>query len=196
MIDFPSVADASYKRITIHIGGYYVSKEPSVVKTILGSCISVCLFESENKIGGMNHFMLPESKDLDNVDDYNNTRYGIYAMEVIMNEILKLGGKKSNITAKIFGGGNVLPGLTSNVLKIADKNINFAKKFLSDENIPIITEDIGGNTPRKVFFFNTENKIMLKKLGAVSNEFSVEQEIKYSKILEDKLKEQSDITLF
>ena len=196
MIDFPAMADDSYKRITIHIGGYYVSKEPSVVKTILGSCISVCLFESENKIGGMNHFMLPESKDLDNLDDYNNTRYGIYAMEVTLNDILKLGGKKSNITAKVFGGGNVLPGVTSNVLKIADKNINFAKKFLSDENIPIISEDIGGNSPRKVFFFNTENKIMLKKLGAVSNEFSVEQEIKYSKILQDKLKEQSDITLF
>ena len=196
MIDFPAMADDSYKRITIHIGGYYVSKEPSVVKTILGSCISVCLFESENKIGGMNHFMLPESKDLDNLDDYNNTRYGIYATEVTLNDILKLGGKKSNITAKVFGGGNVLPGVTSNVLKIADKNINFAKKFLSDENIPIISEDIGGNSPRKVFFFNTENKIMLKKLGAVSNEFSVEQEIKYSKILQDKLKEQSDITLF
>ena len=140
--------------------------------------------------------MLPESKDLDNLDDYNNTRYGIYAMEVTLNDILKLGGKKSNITAKIFGGGNVLPGVTSNVLKIADKNINFAKKFLSDENIPIISEDIGGNTPRKVFFFNTENKIMLKKLGPVSNEFSVEQEIKYAKILQAKLKEQSDITLF
>lgn len=196
MIDFPAMADDSYKRVTIHIGGYYVSREPSVVKTILGSCISVCFFESEKKIGGMNHFMLPESKDLDNIDDYNNTRYGIYAMEVTMNEILKLGGKKINITAKIFGGGNVLPGITSNVLKVADKNISFAKKFLSDESIPIISEDIGGNSPRKVFFFNTKNKIMVKKLEAISKEFSVEQEIKYSKSLEDKLKEKSDITLF
>lgn len=196
MIDFPAMADHLYKRVTIYIGGYYVSREPSVIKTILGSCISVCLFESEKKIGGMNHFMLPESKDLDNINDYNNTRYGIYAMEVTMNEILKLGGKKSNVTAKIFGGGNVLPGVTSNVLRVADKNITFARKFLADEGIPIISEDVGGNTPRKVFFFNTENKIMLKKLEAVSKEFSVDQEIKYSKSLEDKLKEKSDITLF
>lgn len=196
MIDFPAIADESYKRVTIYIGGYYVSSEPTVVKTVLGSCISVCLFESEKKIGGMNHFMLPESKGLDNLDDYSDTRYGIYAMEVTINEILKLGGKKSNITAKVFGGGNVLSGVTSSILMVADKNIKFAKKFLSNENIPIVREDIGGTTPRKVFFFTNENKVMLKKLETASKEFSADQEIKYSKNLKNKLEEKSDITLF
>lgn len=196
MIDFPVAADSSFKRITIYMGGYYVSKDPSVIKTVLGSCISVCLFETKKLIGGMNHFMLPELKDYDATDDYNNTRYGIFAMEVLINEIIKLGGKKENLVAKIFGGGHVLTSMTSNILNVADKNIKFAKKFLNDEKIPIVSADIGGNSPRKVFFFNTENRILMKKLETATQEFSVEQEIKYSKSLKSKLEEKSDITLF
>ena len=138
MLDFPSAANSNFKRITIYIGGYYASRQPAVIKTVLGSCISVCLFENNLKFGGMNHFMLPEMKEWENPeDDYNYTRYGLYAMEVLINEIIKLGGKKANLTAKIFGGGHVLTGMTSNVLQVPDKNIKFARKFLADENIPI-----------------------------------------------------------
>lgn len=197
MVDFPLAANSTFKRITIYIGGYYVAKEPAVIKTVLGSCISVCLFDNKNKFGGMNHFMLPEMREGENPeDDYNNTRYGIYAMEVLINEIIKLGGKKENLTAKIFGGGHVLSTMTSNILQVPDKNIRFAKKFLYDEKIPIVSEDIGGMWPRKVFFFNTENKVLMKKLEGKTKEFSIEQEIKYSKNLKTKLNEKSDITLF
>ena len=94
MLDFPSAANSNFKRITIYIGGYYASRQPAVIKTVLGSCISVCLFENNLKFGGMNHFMLPEMKEWENPeDDYNYTRYGLYAMEVLINEIIKLGGK-------------------------------------------------------------------------------------------------------
>lgn len=197
MVDFPvSSESALFKRITIYIGGYFVSKEPAIIKTVLGSCISVCLYDTKHKFGGMNHFMLPEIKESKLADDYNNTRYGIFAMEVLINEIIKLGGRKENLTAKIFGGGHVLRNMTSNILKVPDKNIEFAKKFLSTEKIPIISEDVGGNMPRKVFFFNTENRVLIKKLEAATKEFSMEQEIKYSKSLKTKLEEKSDITLF
>ncbi|MEI0488242.1 chemotaxis protein CheD [Brachyspira pulli] len=145
----------------------------------------------------MNHFMLPEMREWENpAEDYNNTRYGVFAMEVLINEIIKLGGKKENLTAKIFGGGHVLSGMTSNILQVPDKNIQFAKKFLADEKIPIVSEDIGGSWPRKVFFFNTENRVLMKKLEGKTKEFSAEQEIKYSKNLQHKLEEKSDITLF
>ena len=197
MVDFPSAADSNFKRITIYIGGYYASKEPAVIKTVLGSCISVCLFENKLKFGGMNHFMLQEMREWENPeDDYNHKRYGLFAMEVLINEIIKLGGKKENLTAKIFGGGHVLTGMTSNLLQIPDKNIRFAKNFLSEEKIPIISEDIGGSWPRKVFFFNTENRVLMKKMESQTKEFSVEQEIKYSKSLQNKIEEKSDITLF
>ena len=188
MLDFPSAANSNFKRITIYIGGYYASRQPAVIKTVLGSCISVCLFENNLKFGGMNHFMLPEMKEWENPeDDYNYTRYGLYAMEVLINEIIKLGGKKANLTAKIFGGGHVLTGMTSNVLQVPDKNIRFARKFLADENIPIISEDVGGSWPRKVFFFNTENRVLMKKIEGKTKEFSAEQEIKYSKNLQQKI---------
>ncbi len=198
MVDFPAAANnGNFKRITIYIGGYYASKEPAVIKTVLGSCISVCLFENKLKFGGMNHFMLPEMKEWENPeDDYNHTRYGLFAMEVLINEIIKLGGKKENLTAKIFGGGHVLASGSTNVLKVPDKNIAFAKKFLSDERIPIVSEDVGGNWPRKVFFFNTENKVLMKKIEGKTKEFSAEQELKYSKTLQNKIEAKSDITLF
>ncbi|WPC24522.1 hypothetical protein N4239_01705 [Brachyspira hyodysenteriae] len=86
--------------------------------------------------------------------------------------------------------------MTSNILQVPDKNIQFAKKFLADEKIPIVSEDIGGSWPRKVFFFNTENRVLMKKLEGKTKEFSAEQEIKYSKNLQHKLEEKSDITLF
>lgn len=195
MIDFPESNDKPYKHATIYIGGYHVSKEPVIVKTVLGSCISVCLYDKFEKFGGMNHFMLPEIKDV-SADDYNSTRYGIFAMEVLINEILKLGGKKQNLVAKIFGGGNVLAKTKQDVIRVADKNIEFAKKFLSSEKIEIISEDVGGTSPRKIFFYTDENRVLMKTLETTSNEFSAEQEKRYSKNLNVKLDEKSDLTLF
>ncbi len=196
MIDFPKLdAPDSKNKITIYIGGYHVSKQPSIVKTVLGSCISCCLYESSLKFGGMNHFMLPEVKDA-SIDDYNSTKYGIFAMEVLVNEIIKLGGKKSHMTAKIFGGGHVLSSMKTNMINVADKNIRFAEEFLRTEKIPIVSKDIGGTSPRKVFFATGENRVFLKKLGTESNEFSADKEITYSKSLVVKSEETSDLTLF
>lgn len=196
MVDFPSAADSNFKRITIYIGGYYASKEPAVIKTVLGSCISVCLFENKLKFGGMNHFMLPEMREWENPeDDYNHTRYGLFAMEVLINEIIKLGGKKENLTAKIFGGGHVLTGMTSNLLQIPDKNIRFAKIFIRRENSDY-KRRYRRLMAQKSIFFNTENRVLMKKMESQTKEFSVEQEIKYSKSLQNKIEEKSDITLF
>ena len=195
MIDFPESSGDEYKKVTIYIGGFHVTREATVVKTVLGSCISVCMYEKSLKFGGMNHFMLPEVRDV-SFEDYNSTRYGIFAMEVLVNEIIKLGGKKSNIVAKVFGGGHVISSMKASVFNVADKNIEFAKKFLKSESIPIISEDIGGLSPRKVFFYTNENRILMKKLESTSKEFSLEQELRYSKTLSGKLEEKSDLTLF
>lgn len=193
MLDFPNGSDGHTLK-TIYIGGYHVSKSPTVVKTVLGSCISVCLYEKELKVGAMNHFMLPSVKD---ISDYNNTRYGIFAMEVIVNEVIKMGGKRKNMQAKIFGGGHVLDNMgTSTILNVPEKNIAFAKAFLQNEGIPIVKEDIGGNLPRKVFYFLTENRALVKHLERSSREFSVQKEIEYEKQLEKKKQAESELTLF
>lgn len=193
MLDFPK-SSQGMDRKTIYIGGYYVSRTPTVVKTVLGSCIATCLYEKQLKVGAMNHFMLPSVRD---VDDYNNTRYGIFAMEVIINEIIKLGGKRKNMQAKIFGGGHVLDNMSSNsTINVSEKNIKFAKVFLQNEGIPIVKEDVGGLFPRKVFYFLTEDRVLMKTLDKKSKEFSAKQELAYEKKLAEKKSAESELTLF
>ncbi|MGH7767165.1 MAG: chemotaxis protein CheD, partial [Candidatus Binatia bacterium] len=95
---------AGVKEVSIHIGGVFASRDPTVVRTVLGSCVSACLFDPLTNVGGMNHFMLPDGEP----DGDQPTRYGINAMEVLINEIMKLGGERRRLRAKVFGAGHVL----------------------------------------------------------------------------------------
>ena len=110
------------KEISIYIGGLYISKEPSIIRTILGSCISVCLYDPENRIGGMNHFLLPEQ--LNNKDKEFPTKYGINAMELLINGIMELGGKRGNLVSKVFGGARLFAG-KYNMKSPGDNNYKF-----------------------------------------------------------------------
>lgn len=178
-------------RISLHIGGVEVSNKPVILDTVLGSCIAACLFDPEHGIGGMNHFMLPEGLDPDNP---TSTRYGVFAMELLINELMQLGVKRTLLKAKIFGGGHVLR-VRENLDGVPQRNIDFIKTFLATEKIPTVNEDLGGYQPRRVLFYTQTGKVMLRRLGDNDAERKAQEEINYLNSLKSK-KLDGDATLF
>lgn len=161
--------------------------------TVLGSCVAACIRDRQTGVGGMNHFMLPDSsQDADTMVGLP-TRYGTYAMEVLINQIMKIGAKRSNLEAKIFGGGNVLRGFT--IANVGQKNANFVKEFLALEKIPIVAEDLLDIYPRKVYFFPQTGRVLVKKLKSVHNNTIVDREKDYSSRLRQS-KVEGDVELF
>lgn len=189
--------------VTIYPGEYYVSSEREIISTVLGSCISVCLYDLENGIGGMNHFMLPKSsRDITEFITNNQQlkpeglvdktfKYGIHAMEVLISALQKKGADRNNIRAKIFGGGNVLQSVNQTP-SVGEKNIKFTKSFLKTEMIPIDNQNIGERCSRKIYFLTGSSSIFVKRLPI----YVVEQEeLKYRKSISDE-KPESDITIY
>lgn len=152
--------NSQIKETSIHIGGVFSSREPAVVRTVLGSCVSACLFDPLASVGGMNHFMLPEG----NGDDTLPTRYGVHAMEMLINETMKMGAQRRRLRAKVFGAGHVLQ-IRSIGLAVPERNALFIKKFLADESIPIVGQRLGGTNPLQVHFFTHTGKALIKILG-------------------------------
>ncbi len=178
-------------RVTIHIGGLRASKEPLVIDTVLGSCIAACLYDAEAKIGGMNHFMLPEGIDNKNP---NSTRYGVHAMELLISDLMKLGAARSRFRAKIFGGGHVLK-IRESAKGVPQRNIEFVRRFLENEQIPIVKEDLGGYQPRRVLFHTDSSKVYMKYLGQQEAERTAEEEMVYLISLKRR-KTDGDVELF
>ncbi|MBI4938782.1 MAG: chemoreceptor glutamine deamidase CheD [Nitrosomonadales bacterium] len=155
-------------------GEYYVTARDMVLVTVLGSCVAACIRDRTNGIGGMNHFMLPgESGDLLS----SSARYGVYAMEKLINELLKMGARRGNLEAKLFGGGNVLRGFT--VANVGERNANFAIGYLRNEKISVVAQDLLDIYPRKVYFFPSSGKVKVKQLRNVHNDTIVEREQEY-----------------
>lgn len=178
-------------RVTIHIGGLRVSREPLVIDTVLGSCIAACLYDPVSGVGGMNHFMLPEGFDPDNPA---STRYGVHAMELLITEIMRLGGHRRRFQAKVFGGGHVL-NIRESLDGVPQRNIDFVRRFLNVEQIPVLNEDVGGYQARRVLFHAHTGKVFLKRLGTHDAERTAEEEMVYLISLK-KQKLDGDVTLF
>lgn len=143
--------------VNVHAGDFYVSTGSGEMgATVLGSCISACIRDPIAKVGGMNHFLLPQSKD----ELGQSARFGAYAMEQLINEILKRGGIKSRLEVKLFGGANVIKSSAM----IGDKNTAFAREYVKNEGLNVVTEDVGGILPRKVRFFLDTGKVMVRKI--------------------------------
>ena len=159
-------------------GEYYVTDEDMVLVTVLGSCVAACIRDRLSGVGGMNHFMLPdESPDLEG--PYGaSARYGVYAMEILINSLLKLGAHRSLLEAKVFGGGNVLPGLT--VANVGQRNADFVQRFLETEKISVTASDLVDVYPRKVHFFPKSGRVLMQKLRAVHNDTILVREKDYS----------------
>lgn len=169
-------------------GQFYVSKEGEMVVTVLGSCISACVRDPINKVGGMNHFMLPIQRNNVSPTTLNSlkpgsvsdaARYGNWAMEYLINEILKNGGERRNLEVKIFGGGKVLSHM--NQIDIGKQNIDFVKLYLAQEGFRIAAEDVAGPFPRKVLYFTDTGSAKVRKLRTVSNDTVYEREVSYSR---------------
>ncbi len=174
-------------------GEYYATSRDMVLVTVLGSCVAACIRDRQSGVGGMNHFMLPESsQDADSMIGLP-TRYGTYAMEMLINQVLKMGARRSNLEAKIFGGGNVLRGFT--VSNVGQKNSLFVKDFLAQEHIPVVAEDLLDVYPRKVYYFPHTGRVLVRKLKSVHNNTIVDREKDYSARLRFS-KVEGDVELF
>ena len=147
-----------YDAVKVLPGEYFVSNEDLVIMTVLGSCISACIWDGSARVGGMNHFMLPDG---DNAD--GGGRYGSYAMELLINEMLKLGARRETMQAKVFGGAQVMAGFTS--MNVGERNTAFVLDYLITERIPVVSQDVLDIYPRKVCFFPVTGKALVKRLA-------------------------------
>lgn len=165
-------------------GEYYVTRSHEIVTTVLGSCVSACIRDPKTGVGGMNHFMLPgdRNKPLDKWagQDSLATRFGIAAMENLINDILKQGSRKDRLEIKLFGGGKVL---SMEVNDVGNRNIQFARGFVGAEGLGIAAEDLGGVYPRKVIYFPRTGKVMIRRLRSLQNKSIADDEKKYETTL-------------
>ena len=151
------------KRIRIGIGELYASKEQAVIDTVLGSCVSVCLHDPVNRIGGMNHIFLPGNPDLREFDD--SARYGINAMELLIDRMLSLRAKRRSLRAKVFGGGNLLMGTRGPIsFSPGEANIGFAFNFLESERIPVDYYNVGGDYARRVELNSFTGEVFMRRI--------------------------------
>lgn len=155
-------------------GDFYITQHDEMITTVLGSCVSACVYDPYKHIGGMNHFMLPEKGSGAVMDE--SARYGLFAMESLINELLKSGCRKSDLKVKLFGGGQII----ANMSDVGRKNILFAKNFLYAEGIPLESSDLGLIFPRKVNFYPQTGKAMVKKLKTLHNDTITEREKEYA----------------
>ena len=163
--------DAHFKNDAVKIlpGEYFVHEEDILIMTTLGSCIAACLWDRQARIGGMNHFMLPEGGD-----GSTSGRYGSYAMELLINEMMKRGATRGTLEAKVFGGGAVISGM--NTINVGERNTAFVMDYLRTERIPVVSKDVMDVYPRKVCFLPASGKAMVKRLAPTNPEAIVAQE--------------------
>ncbi len=157
--------DDPERAIKVHVtqGESHVTADPQVVMTtVLGSCIAACIRDPQAGVGGMNHFLLPDSGDGRTGGDA--VRYGAYAMELLINDLLKRGARRERLEAKIFGGAKLFDGLSD----VGASNSAFAERFLRDEGIPIVSSSTGGVSARRVEFWPTSGRVR-QRLVAVDN---------------------------
>lgn len=177
-------------------GEYYVTKQDELITTVLGSCISACIRDTKLGIGGMNHFMLPETTEnrLNAGQEQvigNATRYGNYAMEHLINSILSNGGMRQNLEVKLFGGGKIIKTLGDT----GQRNINFVLQYVDMEKLVVISTDLGDIYPRKVNYYPMSGRVMMKKIRDLHNDTIVNREKEYRSSIKD-IEVESEVELF
>jgi chemotaxis protein CheD len=171
--------DRHFERNAVKIlpGEYFVTNGDKMIVTVLGSCVAVCLRDKTNGIGGMNHFLLPNDGSNETGLLTESARYGVYAMELLINHLLKMGATRARMEAKVFGGGNVLRGLKVN--NVGQRNAEFVLDYLQTERIPVVAKDLLDDYPRKVYFFPDTGKVLVKKIKSLHNTTIVDRESEY-----------------
>ncbi len=151
-------------------GEFYITAADEGITTVLGSCISACIRDPAIRVGGMNHFMLPEDTTQGKSAwlDANAglaTRYGSFAMESLINGLLKLGARRERLEVKLFGGGHVLKA----AIEVGDRNIEFARQWLRTEGFRVVAEDVGSDVPRRVVYMPSTGKVQVKHLRSTES---------------------------
>jgi chemotaxis protein CheD len=159
-------------------GEYYYTPKDMLIVTVLGSCVSACIRDRVTGLGGMNHFMLPDGGGDASNPVSASMRYGTYAMEVLINELLKAGARRENMEAKVFGGGAVLRGFTA--INVGERNSAFVINYLKTEKMRVVAEDLNDIYPRKVYFFPRTGKVLVKKLMSAHNDTLAQREMAYA----------------
>ncbi len=181
------------QNISIHIGGFYASREPAVIETLLGSCVAVCLYDSVARIGGMNHIFLPGKADLKHFD--NVARYAVNAMELLINRVMTLGGKRKHLVAKVFGGAHVIPAISPEN-GMGSRNSEFVIEFLQMEAISIVSRDLGGHDTRKIYFHTDSGEVFLKRIPSTRCPNISLKERRLLELARRKAEESGSVTLF
>ncbi|MCS6897270.1 MAG: hypothetical protein NZM29_04795 [Nitrospira sp.] len=182
-----------YEIAAIMPGEFFVSRVPMIVYTVLGSCVSACIRDPIAGVGGMNHFMLPEPKG--SADDAwgESTRYGSFAMESLINEILKRGGMRNRLEIKLFGGGRIYEG----GIDVGARNAEWALHFLKMEGLSAVKTDLGDVFPRKIYYFTDSGRVLLKRIERLKNRTIMERELAYAaKLNTDRGRESEAVILF
>lgn len=162
-------------------GEYYYTGKNMLIVTVLGSCVSACIRDRLTGLGGMNHFMLPDGGGDGGSPVSASMRYGSFAMEILINDLLKAGARREHLEAKVFGGGAVLRGFTA--MNVGERNAAFVTNFLKTERIPVLASDLNDIYPRKVYFFPKTGKVLVKKLMQTQNDTLAKRELDYAKRL-------------
>ena len=160
--------------LSVMPGEHRVSQRDDVVLvTLLGSCVAACIWDEAARIGGLNHFLLPGGGG-----EGRSMRYGVNAMEILINDILRQGGQRGRLRAKLFGGASVLDSLTGET--VGDRNSRFARDYLRGENIPLLAADLGGDRGRRIFFAAVSGRVRVLALrgGETQNVRSHEQDLR------------------
>ncbi|HWW04619.1 chemoreceptor glutamine deamidase CheD [Collimonas sp.] len=161
---------------------YYVTPDDMVLSTVLGSCVAACVRDSTAGVGGMNHFMLPDDggaggssgSGSGSTGGSASMRYGAYAMEMLLNELLKAGARRERLEAKVFGGGAVLANMT--MLNIGDRNADFVLRYLQMEQVRVTAQDLRGSLPRRISYFPRSGKVMVRKLHRINEAVQVQRD--------------------
>ncbi|MBX3637037.1 MAG: chemoreceptor glutamine deamidase CheD [Rubrivivax sp.] len=163
--------DAHFRNDAVKVlpGEFFVHDEDILVMTTLGSCIAACLWDREKRIGGMNHFLLPEGNG-----GADSGRYGSFAMDLLIGELVKRGATRSTMEAKVFGGGAVISGMNS--INVGQQNTDFVLDYLRTERITVVSKDVLDIYPRKVCFLPASGKAMVKRLASANTEALAAQE--------------------
>ncbi|MGB0835967.1 MAG: chemoreceptor glutamine deamidase CheD [Psychrobium sp.] len=177
------------RRVAVKVvaGDYYVTEQDEVICTVLGSCVSTCIRDTQTGIGGINHFLLPDS-DCDILSSSN--RYGVFAMEQLINAIIKYGGRRENFEIKIVGGGNMMTGVND----IGQRNIAFVQQFLETEGLVVKAMDVGGNQARRIQYIAKTGQLMVQKLKEGSNARTVALELESQRSIQKQTDD--DVELF
>ncbi len=158
-------------------GEFYVTSQPGeVLVTVLGSCVSTCIRDVQTGIGGMNHFMLPEGEAGGWGDEQASTRFGNFAMEKLINELIKAGCPRERMEIKVFGGGNV----TECRSMIGSKNAEFILRYLKSEGLSCVAQDLGGHRPRRIHYTPATGKVRRRLLGRGESNPIVREETEYA----------------